>query len=200
MTRWRVPGAVICLAVLVLAHPALAHERLRTTALPPEGVAIPSITHGQMAVVAANLPAIRALADRQFPTDPEMRRLQGYLNLQSFACLWGMVPQSITDDASPFNECAHAYLAAALTLFLHVRQMPNGDTPAARTLSAKMEMEMLREGASLVMCRYSVEEFSTAEVIEPDWRAIPSHLPSLLTFATFGTLPLAGWAAWSRLR
>ncbi len=43
-----------------------------------------------MAVIADNLSAIRALADAQFPTDPLMRRLQGYVNLQSFACLWGL--------------------------------------------------------------------------------------------------------------
>ena len=50
-----------------------------------------------------------------------MWRLEDYLSLQSFACLWGLVPGSVTDEASPFNECSHAYLAAARALLLHLR-------------------------------------------------------------------------------
>ena len=65
-----------------------------------------------MQVIADNLSAIRDLADRQEPTDLTMRRLQDFVNLQSFACLWGLVPGSLTDERSPFNECAHSYLAA----------------------------------------------------------------------------------------
>jgi hypothetical protein len=41
-----------------------------------------------------------------------MTRIENYVNLQSFACLWGLVPGSLKDEGSPFNECAHAYLAA----------------------------------------------------------------------------------------
>ena len=57
-----------------------------------------------------------------------------------------------------------------------------------RALIAKIEREMLDDNASLVMCRYSDEPFSTAERIEPHWREIPFHLPSLMTFA--GLVPL----------
>ena len=65
-----------------------------------------------MAVIRDNLPAIRALASARLGFDLTTWRLEDYLNLQSFACLWGIVPGSITDEESPFNECAHAYLAA----------------------------------------------------------------------------------------
>ena len=85
-----------------------------------------------MQVIAANLPAIRDLAERQDPTDLTMRRLQDFVNLQEFACLWGMVPGSLTDEASPFNECAHSYLAGARALLMHLRQMPGGDRTRGR--------------------------------------------------------------------
>ena len=63
-----------------------------------------------------------------------------------------------------------------------------------------MELEMLDHGAALVVCRYSDEAFNTGDVIVPDWRAIPNHLPSLLTFALLALAPLAGGAAiwWRR--
>ena len=66
-----------------------------------------SLTHGQMAVIADNLSAIRSLADERTPGDLVMWRLRDYVNLQLFACLWGAVPGSVRDEASPFNECAH---------------------------------------------------------------------------------------------
>jgi hypothetical protein len=52
---------------------------------PPEGVSIPSLTHGQMAVIRDNLPAIRALASARLGFDITTWRLEDYLNLQSFA-------------------------------------------------------------------------------------------------------------------
>ena len=58
-------------------------------------------------------------------------RLEDYLSLQSFACLWGMVPGSITDEDSPFNECAHAYLAAGYAL--------KGETERARAELAEAQ-------------------------------------------------------------
>ena len=61
-----------------------------------------------MAVIRDNLPAIRALASARAGFDLTTWRLEDYLNLQSFACLWGIAPGSITDEDSPFNECAHA--------------------------------------------------------------------------------------------
>lgn len=144
-----------------------------------------------MQVIAANLSAIQDLAKRQDPTDLTMRRLQDFVNLQKFACLWGMVPGSLTDEASPFNECAHSYLAGAQALLLHLRQMPGGDRPGVKALVNKIELEMLSDNASLVLCRYSDEPFNTDEVISPHWSSIPRHLPSLATFAAVLSL-LAG--------
>ncbi len=144
-----------------------------------------------MQVIAANLRAIQDLAARQEPTDLTMRRLQDFVNLQKFACLWGMVPGSLTDEASPFNECAHSYLAGARALLMHLRQMPGGDRPGVEALVSRIELEMLSSGASLVLCRYSDEPFNTDEVIAPHWSRIPRHLPSLATFAAVLSL-LAG--------
>ena len=52
----------------------------------------------------------------------------------------------------------------------------------------KIELEMLSDNASLVLCRYSVEPFNTDEVIPPHWSRIPVHVPSLATFAAIRSL------------
>ena len=189
--------ALLCALLLCAATSAAAH---RTTPADPkaDGVSIPSLTHGQMTVIAHNLSAIRALADAQFPTDPTMRRLQGYVNLQSFACLWGLAPDSLADEASPFNECAHAYLAGARALLLHLREMP-GDRRAVEALVAGIEVEMLANNAALTLCRYSDEPFNTSEILWPHWREIPRHAPTALTFAAILLALGAAGAALVRL-
>ena len=117
-----------------------------------------------MAVISDNLSAIRALASARIGFDMTTWRLEDYLNLQSFACLWGIVPGSIADEESPFNECAHAYLAAARALLLQLREAPGVDHDAVEALIRKIEVEMLANGASLTLCRYSDEPFNTNEV------------------------------------
>ena len=166
---------------LLLVSPAWAHRTPPDHPAASESLSIPSLTHGQMKVIAEHLPAIRALADSQFPTDPVMRRLQAYVNLQAFACLWGSVPGSLTDEASPFNECAHAYLAGARALLVHLRGM--GERPDVAALVHEIEIEMLDNNAALELCRFSDEPFNTGEIIGPRWREIPFHAPSALTFA-----------------
>lgn len=104
------------------------------------------------------------------------------MNLQKFACLWGVVPGSLTGEASPFNECAHSYLAGAQALLLHLQQMPGGNRKAVDALVSKIELEMLSNNASLILWRYSDEPFNTDEVIWPHWNNIPQHLTSLATF------------------
>jgi hypothetical protein len=184
------------LALLAAAsNPALAHRETTDRAAPLDGISIPSLTHGQMKVISDNLAAIRELADAQFPTDPVMRRLQGYVNLQSFACLWGLMPGSLTDEGSPFNECAHAYLAGARMLLLHLQGMPGGDAGAVHALVRKIEVEMLGNDAALMLCRYSDEPFNTAEVVPPHWREIPFHPPTALISAAGIVLILLGVAA-----
>jgi hypothetical protein len=125
-----VRGALLALLTALLtlgASPGEAHRISSHSGPPPAGISIPSLTHGQMAVIRDNLPAIRALAGARLGFDLTTWRLEDYLNLQSFACLWGIVPGSITDEESPFNECAHAYLAAGRALLLQLAHEPAAD-------------------------------------------------------------------------
>ena len=181
----------LCLAS---ASPGSAHYR-EPHAATTDGIVIPDLLHGQMAVIAANRAAILDLAVLQTPTDRVMRRLETFINLQFSACLWGFVPGSLQDEDSPFNECTHAYLAAARALLLHLQGMP-GDRAPARALLAKVELEMLRSRTSLSMCRYSDEAFSTAEVIRPTWRDVPFHPVSLVSFLGLAFAVIGcGWMA-----
>lgn len=191
-------GALVALVAVLFtlaASPSHAHRVSTRSGPPPEGVSIPSLTHGQMAVIADNLSAIRALARARTGFDMTTWRLEDYLNLQSFACLWGIVPGSITDENSPFNECAHAYLAAARALLLQLRATPVVDRNAVEALIGKIETEMLANDASLLLCRYSDEPFNTNEVIWPHWGMALSHPPTLAAFAAIFAL-IAGGAIW----
>ena len=191
------PLWVVLVAALFMlgTSPSHAHRISTRTGPPPEGISIPSLTHGQMAVIRDNLPAIRALASARVGFDLTTWRLEDYLNLQSFACLWGVVPGSITDEESPFNECAHAYLAAGRALLLQLSREPGADHKAIDALIGKIEVEMLADGASMNLCRYSDEPFNTNEVIWPHWSGIPFHPPSLAALgAVFGLI--AGPAIW----
>ena len=152
-----------------------------------------------MAVIANNLSAIWSLADQELPGDLVMRRLRDYTNLQSFACFWGMVPGSIRDEASPFNECAHAYLAGAQALLMHLRQMPGVYHKPAEALVAKIELEMLQNNTSLALCRYSDEPFNTDAVIWPRWTEVPFHPPTMGTLLGLLTL-IGGVTLWSTQR
>ena len=191
---------VLCLLASVLlflapASRAFAHHEGSAQTTAKDGISIPSLSHGQMAVIANNRAAILDLAARQTPTDPEMRRLESFVNLQYFSCLWGLAPGALDDESSPFNECAHAYLAATRALLVHMQAMP-GDRTAIRALVAKIEFEMLGKNASLSLCRYSDEPFNTAQLIAPHWSDIPFHPPSLMTFAGIGLAMLGcGWMA-----
>lgn len=147
-----------------------------------------------MVVLAANRAAILALADAQYPTDEDMRRLQAYINLQYFYCLWGLAPASVTDETSPFNECTHAYLAGVRALFLHLEGMP-GDRTAVRALAREIDIEMLQNQASMVLCRFSDEPFNTADVIIPSVGSVFMHPPiaaSILALALVALL--CGWS------
>jgi hypothetical protein len=188
--RW-VWGLALLLAASVPA-PAFAHRERTEGVARSSGISIPSLTHGQMKVIADNLSAIRAVADDQLPNDSTMRRLQGYVNLQSFACFWGWAPGSLADESSPFNECAHAYLAGAQALLVHLQHMPKGNRAAVDALVRKIEIEMLMNDAALSLCRYSDEPFNTAQIIFPRWREIPFHAPTLFAFTAILTLIIGG--------
>src|SRR5271156_1635152 len=80
----------IAFAVSLLASaPAWAHHESTAHEVAVGGISIPNITHGQMEIMAAHKAAILDLAARQMPTDPLMRRLESFINLQFFACMWG---------------------------------------------------------------------------------------------------------------
>jgi hypothetical protein len=195
---------VLAFALLgaVFASPVRAHRQDPPSALPEAGISIPDLSHGQLAVIAANRAAILDLAARQTPTDRVMRRLETFINLQFSACAWGLVPGSLSDEDSPFNECTHAYLAATQALLLHLREMP-GDRGPVRRLAAAIELEMLEKQASLVLCRYSGESFSTAEIVRPNWGEVIFHPARLLGFLSLALTAAGGGslaARWRRAR
>jgi hypothetical protein len=152
-----------------------------------------------MAVISNNLSAIRALASARIGFDMTTWRLEDYLNLQSFACLSGLVPGSIADEESPFNECAHAYLAAGRALLLQLREAAGVDHKAVDALIRKIEAEMLASGASLTLCRFSDEPFNTNEIVSPRWAEVPLHPPTAV-FAGAVVVAIVGgaWSAWPR--
>lgn len=172
--------AAAALALGVIAPGAAAAHR--EGGPPPEGIAIASLTHGQMTVIARHRSAILASAARHYPPDDILRRLTNYAEIQSAYCLWGLVPGTVADEASPFNLCAHAWLAAARDALLRLHLLRPGDA-AVTGLVRRIELEMIAEGAALALCAYSAAGFSTAEVIRPDWTAVPGHWPSLAAFA-----------------
>ena len=55
------------------------------------------------AVISDNLSAIRSLASARIGSDITTWRLEDYLNLQSFACLWGVVLSLRRYSDEPFN-------------------------------------------------------------------------------------------------
>jgi hypothetical protein len=178
-------GVAAALGLLAALPPAAAHVRVAPG--PASGIAIAGLTHGQMAVVAKYQGEIEYLADRQMPTDLTFRRLLNYARIQRTYCLWGIVPGSLSDETSPFNECSHAYLAAFRAVLQHMREMPGGNR-AVNGLIGRMDADMVRRQASFVLCAFSEEPFNTANVLEPALRDVLDHPPTL---AAAGTLLLA---------
>ncbi|MGO7859653.1 hypothetical protein ACC693_37675, partial [Rhizobium ruizarguesonis] len=74
------------------------------------GLDIPEISHSEMAVMSDYRSWIIDLASRAVDTNESFRRMLNYAEIQYSYCLWGRMPGSGTDEESPFNECAHAYL------------------------------------------------------------------------------------------
>lgn len=151
------------------------------------GISIPSLSHGEMAIIADYRTPILDLAARMTRTDEKFRRLLNYTNIQYSYCLWGIVPGSISDEQSPFNACSHAYLAAAKAVLVYMRDMPE-HRDAVSTLVSDLDTELVRNGGSFVMCQYSGDPYNTADIIKPHWSDVPGHLTSLFSFLGFAML------------
>jgi hypothetical protein len=174
--------------------PAAAHHRGAPHDGPALGVAIPAISHGEMLVIAKYRTLILDLAAQQPVTDPTLRRLEGFVSLQYFACFRGLVPGSLSDESSPFNECSHAYLAGTRALLAHMAEMP-GDQSAAKALQERINAEIASDPAFGAFCSNSQEVFDSAAIVTPDWTMIPAHPPTVLTFSAFTLLISAGAGA-----
>jgi hypothetical protein len=185
----RSPVAVILCVLAMWPLSAGAHHR--TNAGASNGVAIANLTHGQMAVIADYRSAILDLAERRSRIDPIFRRLKNYEAIQYTYCLWGLMPGSLTDEQSPFNECTHAYLAATRALLLHLL-IGSVDMAPVEELARRIEADMLRSQTSLTLCRYSGEDFNTASVIAPHWGEALSHAPTLVTLIGLALAAVCG--------
>lgn len=193
--RPRFRGLFLALAGCLLASAAQPHGA-RAPENHPGGVPIASLEHGQMAVLARHRGEILALAARHYPVDETLRRLTNHAEIQFAYCLWGLMPGTVTDAASPFNGCAHAYLATAREALLRLESLP-GKSPAVDGLRQRIDADMLANGRDLDLCQHSGEEFGTGRIVGPDWGALPGHWPSLLAVLA---LPLAAIAAMAALR
>lgn len=164
-------------SLLLVTAPAQAHSSRSggSTA----GIAIPSLSHGEMAVISAHYGDIVDLAQSASDTDEPFRRVLNFSRIEYAACLWGLMPGSDTDEASPFNECSHAYLAAVKMVLLDMRTMP-AEKERAGELVSRIDEEMVLRGLALIGCQFSNEAFNTAEMIWPNWRDVPWHVPSAL--------------------
>ena len=182
--------------MMLLVAPAWAHRQNPNDG-PIRGVAIPAISHGEMPIVARYRSRILDLAAREPMTDPTLRRLAGFISLQTFACFWGLVPGSLADEQSPFNECSHAYLAGTRALLLHMTEMP-GNQSAARELATRIRDEIASDPGAGAVCSNSSESFDSADVIGPDWQLAPRHAPTVLTFSAFVLLIAMGLVAAGR--
>lgn len=167
---------------------AFAHRSDRPRDL--SGIPITSITHGEMAIIDRHIGDIFAVAGKVRNADQTFLTLLRYGQLQYADCLWGLVPASISDEESPFNECSHAYLATAKEVLLKMKDMPGVQVEAGE-IASRISYEAALEGAAFVGCIYSGEGFNTADRVRPHWHDVPFHPPTLLALAAaFGFLPL----------
>jgi hypothetical protein len=176
---------LVGIALLFAAGSASAHGR--SAGGSHAGIPIPEISHGEMAVVSDYRGRIMALAARAVDTSEPFRRVLNYAEIQYSYCLWGRMPGSVTDEDSPFNECAHAYLAATKAVLLSMRDMPQ-EAAAAGDIVSAVDAEMVRRGLSLITCRFSGEAFNTADVVRPRWGEIPFHAASMASLSGLAAL------------
>ncbi|MGO4569627.1 hypothetical protein AB4Z52_32435 [Rhizobium sp. 2YAF20] len=191
-------GVVLALAMIFVPDQSIAHSF--SVGGSTAGLPIPSLSHGEMAIIAPYQGAIMDLALSALDTNEPFRRVLNFAQIQYAACLWGMMPGGVTDEASPFNECSHAYLAATKAVLLDMRAMPQ-ERNRANDLVSRIDNEMVANSMSLITCEFSAETFNTANVISPQWTAVPSHFPSLIAFtAVLISTSGLGWGGVRLLR
>lgn len=181
---------VLCGAILLaLASPAFAHSQQDGR---PSGLAIPGLTHAEIAVVSGYRSAIMDLASRQALTDSTFRRLLNQANTQFAVCAWGLAPGSIDDVNGPFDACSHAYLAAAEALLEHMRANVQAARSEAEELRLRIDTDKGQTQASTVGCDSSSDTFATGTLVSADWKSLPSHPASALALASLAGTAFGG--------
>ncbi|TCM63270.1 hypothetical protein EV291_15019 [Rhizobium sp. BK068] len=175
---------------LLQLWPLAASAHLRSSSGPHTGIAIAEISHGEMIMIAEYRDRIIDLAARATDTNEPFRRVLNYAQIQHAYCLWGKMPGGVTDEASPFNECSHAYLAATKAVLLSMRSM-GGEAVEAETIVSEIDAGMVLRGLALITCQFSGEAFNTADVIRPSWKDVPLHPTSLATLTALAAAILA---------
>jgi hypothetical protein len=161
------------------------------------GIPIPSLSHGEMAVISEYDSEIMDLASSASDPDEPFRRVLNFARIEYAACMWELVPGSIVDESSPFNECSHAYLAGVKQVLLIMRTMP-AEAKRADAIVSRIDAEMTLSGMALIGCQFSNETFNTADMISPNWSDVPAHPPSALAFLAFLIVAIGG--TWSGVR
>lgn len=119
-----------------------------------------------MALIDEQLDDIVALAKRQAASDGPMRRLYNHYGVQFAYCFWGLAPGGVTREDSPFNPCAHAYLAAAKQLLVAMSR-ERASAATAQAISARLEARRRITPEAGEICSSSGEAFNTAAVVRP---------------------------------
>ncbi|MFB2567087.1 hypothetical protein [Rhizobium sp. IMFF44] len=190
--------AIFCL--IAAAWPASVAAHGGGSSGSQAGISIPSLTHGEMAVIAPYYGRIVSLAESMSDTDETFRRLLNFAQIQRAYCLWGLMPDSVSDEESPFNECSHAYLAAAKAVLLQMRAM-KVEKASVDDLVSDIDAALVRNNLSLVLCKFSGENFNTADLIRPQLADIALHAKSLAAILSASLLVLAGlWLGARALR
>lgn len=178
--------AVVCL----LAGDAMAHgDRAPQDT---SGLSIPFVTHGEMAILASYRTRILALGSLGSYDDRDLHKLMVFAKAQHARCLWTLVPGTLSDEASPFNECGHADLAGTKAVLLRAQEVPRLAARAS-VLISEIEQKMIMSGATLIGCAYSDSSFNTAEIVGPHWRSVPEHWPSFVSLSSI-TVALGGFS------
>ena len=177
---WRGGGPLAAALSLCLGGPVLAHGAGNG---PVEGVPIPAITYGQMPVIADHWAEILALAGRQSQPGQEFSRVLNYAKVLRASCLWGLMPGTLGDEASPFNTCANAYLGAGRDLLL--RMAAGGDLRAA-DMSRRIDRELMLSSTALQLCAFSEAPHDTAQIVRP--LSAPGHPPTVAALALLALL------------